>query len=135
MAALYPAGTQTFNYRTDLTDYVMANDVNVAYAEIAAIENTLGSNPQNSLGYSGTFSTSTTDWGTVAARIQNLEYGTSVGVLARVSTLGGSTITSSGSTIGLTIASVGTGNLFVAGNTTINNAGYIAVIDGGDSAA
>ena len=135
MAALYPAGTQTFNYRTDLTDYVMANDVNVAYAEIAAIENTLGSNPQISTGYSGTFSTSITDWSTVAARIQNLEYGTSVGVLARVSTLGGSTITSTGSTVGLTITSAGTGSLFVAGNTTINNAGYIAVIDGGDSAA
>jgi hypothetical protein len=133
MAALYPAGTQTFNYRTDLTDYVMANDVNVAYAEIAAVENTLGSNPQISAGYSGSFSTSITDWGTVASRIQNLEYGTSVAVLNRVSTLGGSTIASSGTTVGLTVSSSGTGNLFVAGNTTINNAGYIAVIDGGNA--
>lgn len=134
MAALYPTGTQTFNFRTDLTDYVMANDVNVAYYEIAAIENTVGSNPQISGGYSGSFSTSTTNWGTVAARIQNLEYGAAIGVLNRVSTSGGSTIASTGSTVGLTISSAGTGNLLVAGNTVINNAGYIAVIDGGDAA-
>jgi hypothetical protein len=45
MVAVYPAGIKTFAYRTDYTDLVEAADVNTAYDEIRAVQNTLGVNP------------------------------------------------------------------------------------------
>src|SRR5690242_17823700 len=45
MAAVYPTAIKSFSYRQDFTEIVNAADVNVAYDEIAAIQNTLGTKP------------------------------------------------------------------------------------------
>lgn len=45
MAAVYPTAVKSFSYRQDFTQLVNAADVNVAYDEITAIQNTLGTNP------------------------------------------------------------------------------------------
>jgi hypothetical protein len=134
MAASYPSSPKTFTNKVDNQDTVIASDVNLAYDEITAIETTLGSSPATSSSFSGAFvSTASNDWSTVGARITNIEKGLNTAYSNRVNTAGGSTITSPASTttVGLTISTLGTGNLFVAGNTTINSSGNIVVIDGG----
>ena len=131
MAASYPSSIKTFVEKRDNTDAVIASDVNLAYSEITAIETVLGSAPSATAGWSGTFDQTTTDFTTVKSRLQNIEYGLNVAYNQRVKTTGGSTISSSSTTVGLTISTSGTGNLLVAGNTTINSSGNIVLIDGG----
>jgi len=111
----------------------VADDVNLAYSEITAIESVIGLTPSQSStwGTGGADYTSTKDWTTVSARIGNIELGLIDVFNNRVKTAGGSTIASSSTTVGLTISTSGTGNLFVAGNTTINSSGNIVSIDGG----
>jgi len=132
MAATYPSSVKTFINKIDNTDAVIASDVNLAYEEITAIESTIGTTPAISSTWSGTFSTtSTNDFTTVGARLNNIEYGLYTAFNNRVSTGGGSTIASSSTTVGLTLTTSGSGNLFSAGNTVINSSGNIVTIDGG----
>jgi hypothetical protein len=132
MAANYPASVKTFTNKVDNVDTVIASDVNLVYDEVTAVETTLGTIPATSSTWSGTFnSTSTTDWSTVGARLNNIEYGLYTAYNSRVNIAGGSTIASTNSTVGLTISTSGTGNLFAAGNTVINSSGNIVAIDGG----
>lgn len=132
MAAQYPASIKTFTSKVDNTDTVIASDVNLIYDEVTALETTLGTIPATSSTWSGTFnSTSTTDWTTVGARLNNIEYGLKTAHDSRVKTNGGSTIASTSTTVGLTISTSGTGNLLAAGNTVINSSGNIVTIDGG----
>jgi hypothetical protein len=67
----------------------------------------------------------------VAARIANIEKGLNTAFNDRVKSTGGSTIASASTTVGLTISTSGTGNLLVAGNTTLDSSGNIVTIDGG----
>lgn len=133
MAASYPASTKYFTNRVNNTDPVVADDVNLAYAEITAIESVVGTTPSvsSNWGTGGADYTSAKDWTTVDARIDNIELGLIDVFNHRVKTTGGSTISSTSTTVGLTINTSGTGNLFVAGNTTINSSGNIVLIDGG----
>jgi hypothetical protein len=137
MAASYPTTTKTFVDRVDNTSPVVAADVNAAYAEITAIQSTVGTTPASTLGWSGTFDQTTTDFTTVKARIQNVEYGLDVAHNQRVKTGGGSTISSSSSTIGLVMQTTGTGNLVNFKNTSgtvvtsVSKDGIINAIDGG----
>lgn len=131
MPANYPSGVKTFVPKVDNQDPVIAADVNSAYLEISAIENTLGTNPGTILGWSGPFDQATTTWSSVSARIANIEKGLNTAFNDRVKSTGGSTIAASGSTVGLTLSTTGSGNLLVAGNTTFDSSGNILVIDGG----
>jgi hypothetical protein len=132
MPANYPASVKTFTSKVDNIDAVVAADVNSSYEEITAIETTLGINPAVSSTWSGSFSTtSTQDFLTVNARLDNIEFGVNTAFNNRVRTNGGSTIASTSTTVGLTLSTTGTGNLFSAGNTVINSSGNIVNIDGG----
>jgi hypothetical protein len=139
MAASYPNGVKTFVEKVDNQDPVIASDVNLVYEEVTAIETVLGTTPATSLGWSGSFTQGTTSWNNVASRLQNIEYGLNVSYNQRVDTSGGSTVSNSGSVVGLkfTPASGATGNLVDFNNssgtaiTSIGKDGYILVIDGG----
>jgi hypothetical protein len=131
MPALYPTDVKTFQPKVDNVSPVIAADVNLAYLEISAIENVIGRSPTTITGWSGTFDQSTTVWSTVAARIANIEKGLNAAFNDRVRSTGGSTIASSSATVGLTISTSGSGNLLVAGSTTIDSSGNIVLIDGG----
>lgn len=131
MSAVYPTSVKTFVPKVDNVSPVIASDVNLAYLEISAIETTLGVTPTTVSSWSGTLDQSTTVWPSVAARIANIEKGLNTAFNDRVKSTGGSTIASSGTTVGLTISTSGSGNLLVAGNTTIDSSGNILVIDGG----
>lgn len=127
----YPSSVKSFGTdRIDGTDVVIASDVNSAYAEIVSIETTLGVNPLTT-GFGGSYSTPGS-FASVTARIANIEAGLNTAYTDRVSKAGGSTISSTSTTVGLTLNTSGTGNLFSAnGNTVINSNGYIVTIDGG----
>ena len=134
MPANYPTGLKTFIPKVDNVSPVIAADVNLAYLEITAIENVLGhglNNPTVTSTWSGSFDQSTTVWGNVASRIANIEKGLNTAFNDRVRSTGGSTIAASSTTVGLTLTTSGSGNLLVAGNTTIDSSGNILVIDGG----
>lgn len=141
MAASYPSSIKVFTTKTDNVDPVVASDVNLAYSEITALETLVGVEPSKQTGWSGTFDTTTTDFGSLSARVLNIEYGLYTAYNNRVKTNGGSTITpSSGSVTGLVIKSAsdsGSGNLFEARNesntvvTAIGPKGWILAIDGG----
>lgn len=64
MPASYPTTKVSFTRKVDLQDLVVAADVNNAYDEIEAIQATLGVLPSLQ---------GTTEWGTVKARIENIE--------------------------------------------------------------
>jgi len=131
MSAVYPTSVKTFVPKVDNVSPVIAADVNLAYLEISAIETTLGVTPTTVSSWSGTLDQSTTVWPSVAARIANIEKGLNTAFNDRVRSTGGSTIASSSTTVGLTISTSGTGNLLVAGNTTVDSSGNIVLIDGG----
>lgn len=132
MPANYPASVKTFTSKVDNVDAVVAADVNSSYEEITAIQNTLGVSPAVSSTWSGSFSTTSTNpFSTVSARLDNIEFGLNTAFNSRVRTTGGSTISSSSTTVGLTLTTSGTGNLLAAGNTVINSSGNIVTIDGG----
>lgn len=78
MAAQYPTTKVSFTRKVDLQDLVVAADINRAYDEIEAIQATLGVTPslQN-----------TTEWGTVKARIENIETGLSAALTTSSSSI------------------------------------------------
>lgn len=142
MPAQYPNSLKTFVTKVDLQDYVIANDINQVYEEVTSIQSTLGTLPQVSAVWgSGTFTSTTTNWSSTKARIQNVEHGVYSLVQTAVLNVGGSTITpSSSSTVGLTIkgASGQTANLVEFKNSAgavvayITAAGaFVGQIDGG----
>lgn len=73
MAAIYPTALKSFIYKQDFTQIVDAGDVNVAYDEIGAIENILGTTPN-----SDTIDGKVVTWPTVKANISALRQGTSI---------------------------------------------------------
>ena len=153
MPADYPSLVHSFSPRQDLVDTVIADNVNSLQYEVAAVQTVLGSsatstNPLVST-YSGTWAT-TTSWGTVGARLLNIEAGLVNGVpnVPYVSKTGGSTITtasnkaivlqagtgslnllesySSGAVLGFNLDSsgipkVGTNNVLYVGSTEYNS--------------
>lgn len=143
MAASYPLSIASFTPRVNLQDLVRAEDVNVVYDEIVAIETQLGAGgvATSPTWGSAAFSTSVTNHGSLRLRLNNIEAGVYTGVLERVSTVGGSTILpSSASTRGLIIraASSQTANLLEFQNSSgtatgsVSAAGaFVGVIDGG----
>lgn len=137
MAASYPTSVKSFVERVDNTSPVVAADVNSVYAEVSAIESVIGTTPASTGGWSGTFDQTTTDFTTVKARVQNIEYGLDVAHNQRVKTNGGSTISSASTTIGLVMQTSGTGNLVNFKNTSgtivtsVSKDGIINAIDGG----
>jgi hypothetical protein len=64
MVAIYPTSIKSFAYRQDYTELVEAADVNVAYDEINAVENTLGVLPN-----SDTLDNAVVTWPSVKANI------------------------------------------------------------------
>jgi hypothetical protein len=144
MAASYPGNSIGFSYKQDINDTVIAQDVNAAYDEIKAIGTTLDVNPMiRGTAISTTWSSSTSSWDTVRARLDYAENGINKANTFLVSNAGGSTITSSA--VGVTnlvvkAISSQTANLFEAqpvGSTTpvtyIRPDGtfFTTVVDGG----
>ena len=74
MAAQYPVSVRVFTNKVNVTDVVYADDVNLAYDEITAIESTLGATILTP-NWSGTYSNPTVDFGSVNLRIANIEAG------------------------------------------------------------
>ena len=111
MTASYPGSAIHFTYKHDITDTVLADNVNVLYDEVIAIGNTVGLTPNVSGTWgSGSFDSTTLTWASVSARIQNLENGVFNAVNNRVSTAGGSTLTpGSTSVVGLVLKGVTSG--------------------------
>lgn len=109
MTAVYPTLIKEFSRRQDGRDVVVANDVNVVYDEVQEIETQLGVGGvvTSNWASSAAFSTATTNWyanGGLKARLDNIEVGVLRGINGTVSTVGGSTITPSAtSVVGLTI--------------------------------
>ena len=73
MTASYPSSVRVYTNKVDLSDVIVANDVNTAYEEIIAIENTLGAGILSST-WTGSFSQVTTS-ASVNARLINIERG------------------------------------------------------------
>ena len=115
MPADYPLLVHSFSPRQDLVDTVIADNVNALQYEVAAVQTVLGSsaNSTNPLvsTFSGTWSTATTTWGTVGARLLNIEAGLINGVPSSpyVSKTGGSTITTTSNKA--LVLQAGTGSL------------------------
>lgn len=145
--AYYPSQVTSFPRKVDLTSLVVANDVNSVYEEVEQTQQYIGVNPQTV----STWTVGTVDftapkaWSNLGARIGNIEVGLYQAYTNRVSTLGGSTITSSGTgVVGLTIQPITsqTANILeiknAAGNAnlvTVNPAGTLVAvtIDGGSA--
>lgn len=77
MAAVYPSSLKVFQPKTNITDTVEASHVNTLQEETAALQSSLGVNPQISSAPSpsGTFVSSSTTYSSVAARLNNIETG------------------------------------------------------------
>jgi len=162
MPADYPNLVHSFSPRQDLVDTVIADNVNALQYEVAAVQTVLGSsadstNPLIST-FTGTWNTGTTSWGTVGARLLNIEAGLVNGVPTSpyLVKTGGNTITtasnkalvlqagtgslnlleaySSGATLGFNLDSsgipkVGTNNVLYVGSTE-----YVALTTSDSSA-
>ena len=150
MPASYPTSIKVwsptdpgFDYPEDLKTIVYARHVVTIYEEVTAVQQQLGAGGVATSGTwgSGAFTSATTAWGSLRARLQNIENGVFTSINNRVSTVGGSIVTpSSGSVVGVTIrAASGSGtNLLefrdVDNNlkTRVGSDGLLAgVIDGG----
>jgi uncharacterized protein len=111
----------------------------LAYDEITALENIIGTSPATISGWTGTFDQSTTAWVTLRERLQNDEYGLNEAYNNRVKITGNSTIAPNASTVGLKIkaAASATANLLELQNssgtavTVVGKDGWILAIDGG----
>lgn len=139
MAAIFPTAIKTFTKKIDNSDPVVAADVNSVYDEVSAVESALGVNPATTGSWLGTFSTGTT-WGSVGARIQNIEYGLNEAYTNFTDKRGGSTITPSTTTVvGVKVKarSAQTANLQEWRNssdtvvTAVGPDGWVLTIDGG----
>jgi hypothetical protein len=102
--AFYPETLTTFTHRLDLVDVVRALDVNRVYDELGAISADLGAGTMSANGLKATvlstasgatMNTTATTFSGLSARLGNIEVGAYHGYLNRISTRGGSTLTSS----------------------------------------
>lgn len=134
-----------FEYPQDLKTVVYARHVVTIYDEVTAMQQQLGAGgvvtgvaPSSMAEYTS----ATTSWSSLKARLLNIESGVYQGVTNRVSTAGGSTVTpSTTSTVGLKIkaATSQTANLFEVRNsgdtvvTAIGSSGHILTIDCGSA--
>lgn len=90
--ASYPSTLANFGAdRIDLQSVVVANDVNPVYAEIVSIETILGLNvhKRQVSWNSGSFSSSSTSFSTLQARLENIENGVYAWSTTGVTTAGG----------------------------------------------
>lgn len=140
--AQYPVRIAEFDTKVDLQSIVYAADVNTAYEEIVATQAAIGTDPTNSGTWgSGSFTTPSVPWSSVAQRIKNLENGVFALNSDTVRTIGGSVIVPSASSIvGLTVraASGQSANLLEfrnSSNTVVSSitssGSIVATIDGG----
>jgi hypothetical protein len=147
MSANYPSSVKTwsptdaaFRYPEDLTTIVYARHVTQIYDEVTAIETELGAGGVKTSAVANPSSYTAIDanaWGSLRLRLNNIEQGVLLGV-SRVSSTGGSSITSSSSTVGLVVKTTGTGNLLEIRNTSNalvqsfdKDGVFYGVIDGG----
>ena len=105
MAAVYPGSVRVFTTKVNNIDIIDAAHPNVIQEEVIAVQSILGTNPQISSGLTGTYTAITTDFGSVSARLDNIEKGitgdTHTQYLKRT---GGSSILNTTSTnVGLTV--------------------------------
>jgi hypothetical protein len=144
MAASYPSNQVAFARKIDLTSTVQAADINSAYDEIEAIESSLGTLPDTATSYSGTPNFNTpTSFGTVSARLFNIEKAAYYSYTNGLTGNGGFTIsTTSVSTPNITVSAISsqTANLieFKNGSSTlvsVSPSGTLqaVVIDGGSA--
>ena len=155
MAANYPTSVKVwsptdvgFNYPEDLKEIVYARHVTTLYEEVTAVQQELGPGGLRTSALDAPLSipydpTSGRVWGNLRERLSNIERGTYDGVIRRVQTVGGSTITPSATAVvGLTIrATAGqTANLVEFRNSSntvrsfVGSDGLLAgVIDGGNA--
>jgi len=105
MAAVYPGTVREFQNKQNTTDIIDASHPNLLQDEVTAIQTTLGANPQVSTTPSGTFSATTTDFGTVTSRLANIERGVVGDTHSQyVKVAGGSTIQpAAGTTVPLVV--------------------------------
>lgn len=140
----YPTSIKQFDRKVNLQDLVVAEDVNSAYDEIETIERQLGAGGVITTGVwgnSGAFSTATSTFSSLAARLQNIENGVYFAHEQRVKTTGGSTvIPEDASTVGLNIRATSgqTANLLEVRNASnafvmrVTTSGITGgIIDGG----
>jgi hypothetical protein len=86
MAANYPNTIKIWDPVVNLQDLVVAEDVNTVYEELEAVQRQLGAGGVATSaiwGSTGDVNTSTTNWGSLRARIQNIENGVFFAVSAR----------------------------------------------------
>ena len=104
MTATFPSSVRQFTAKVDIQDTILADHVNSLQDEVRAVETTIGTTPLTSV-YTGTFSQAST-WSNLSARLQNIEVGlvNGTGVSGAYASLaGGSVITGSGQSVGLTL--------------------------------
>jgi hypothetical protein len=77
MAASYPSSIRVFTTKVNVTDVVDASHPNSVQEEVVAIQSTLGASPQISTAPSsgGSFTATSTTFGSVNARLANIETG------------------------------------------------------------
>jgi hypothetical protein len=142
--ASFPSSVFTTQAQVNSVSVVSADDVNITYDELAAIETELGTNPSNRAAAWGTgsFSVASQNFDTVNSRIANVENGVYVVNNNYVSKAGGSQVVpTTAATVGLQIQ----GQTSQSANlvefktpagavvTAVNSAGHIATIDGGSA--
>lgn len=140
----YPDTLKTWVRKQNRQDLVIAEDVNTVYDEVEAVVRQLG---QGGVVTSGPWAgataldKTTTVWGSLKLRLQNIENGLAIAHDKRVSTTGGSTVVpASAATTGVVItgASSQTADLFRVESSTgtqfikVSGTGAVTItIDGG----
>lgn len=140
MASSYPVSIKTWVPKENVTDLVIAEDVNTVYEELETVERQLGVGGVTVSpvwGTLGELNTTTTTWLSLKERLVNIE----AGVFNAVSAKGGSTVIPASTTrTGLILKAIPsqTSNLLEVHNSSntvvasINAAGaFSGVIDGG----
>lgn len=105
MVAVYPGSVRSFTTKVNNVDIIDAAHPNVIQEELVAVQNVLGVNPQVSSGMSGTYTSVTTEFGSVGERLDNIEMGITGDVHTQyLKKTGGSVITNATTaTVPLTI--------------------------------
>jgi hypothetical protein len=102
MAASYPGNIKSFATKNNTTDIVDASHVNDLQNEVVALETTIGTNISISTAplTTGTFNTSSLNYGTLNARLANIETGiVSDSHNQYIHKVGGDTLTPSGAAV------------------------------------
>lgn len=126
MPAYYPSSLRNnFSTKVDFVTTVFAEHVNSLQEEVTAIETVIGTTPTASSGWVGTFNTTTTNWPTLKARLNNIEFGLKGAVDGKIPT---------GGTTGQVLRKTSNAD-FAVGFSTLNMAtdvtGILPVANGG----